>query len=466
MSLSNDGSDTRVRWSTSSAPRGRSSSPSDPIRVFSDRRVSNPVGVSGGGGGGTRQKKGSRDLSATRTRASRDCKESVELEKKSGLCEKLKMGGVESGKKLNGIRVLENCNGKLTLSSDSMNFDEKVGLGVCVGVDKVFKSNEEVVKIGNGVEKSLNDSKIEKGLVEDGVGGQVSNKYPSKLHEKLAFLEGKVKRIASDIKRTKEMLDMNNPDTSKVILTDIQSKISGIEKAMVIVGGDSDGKVGVLKGNGEREDGVVEKGKSVEGDSAKSSVKGLNCEELEARLFPHHKLLRNRTSLKVTSGGSQIHDPHVAGSKCESKVEGKLFSPIDENPIAVEFLASLNTKQAKVTTRDQQAGLEYCEVQEMDGAASTGAQDSSNIFNDKRDFELNLTTDERLDEFDDQENIENAIIGEEMEDTCIDQLNEIGCKTSTGGWFVSEGEAVLLTHIDGSCSFYDIANSEVCTLVI
>ena len=464
MSLSNDGSDTRVRWSTSSAPRGRSSSPSDPIRVFSDRRVSNPVGVSGGGGG-TRQKKGSRDLSATRTRGSRDCKESVELEKKSGLCEKFKMG-VESGKKLNGIRVLENCNGKLTLSSDSMNFDEKVGLGVCVGVDKVFKSNEEVVKIGNGVEKSLNDSKIEKGLVEDGVGGQVSNKYPSKLHEKLAFLEGKVKRIASDIKRTKEMLDMNNPDTSKVILTDIQSKISGIEKAMVIVGGDSDGKVGVLKGNGEREDGVVEKGKSVEGDSAKSSVKGLNCEELEARLFPHHKLLRNRTSLKVTSGGSQIHDPHVAGSKCESKVEGKLFSPIDENPIAVEFLASLNTEQAKVTTRVQQAGLEYCEVQEMDGAASTGAQDSSNIFNDKRDFELNLTTDERLDEFDDQENIENAIIGEEIEDTCIDQLNEIGCKTSTGGWFVSEGEAVLLTHIDGSCSFYDIANSEVCTLVI
>lgn len=424
--------------------------------MFSDRRVSNP----GGGGGSTRQKKGSRDLSATRARASRDCKESVELERKSGLCEKLKMGGEESGKKLNGIRVLENCNGKLNLSSDSMNFDEKVGLGVCVGVDKVFKSNEEVV------DESLNDSKNEKGLVEDGVGGQVSNKYPSKLHEKLAFLEGKVKRIASDIKRTKEMLDLNNPDTSKVILSDIQSKISGIEKAMVIVGGDSDGKVGVLKGNGEREDGVVEKGKSVEGDGAKSSVKGLNCEELEARLFPHHKLLRNRTSLKVTSGGSQIHDPHVIGSNCESKVEGKLFSPIDENPIAVEFLASLNTEQTKVTTRDQQAGLEYCEVQEMDGAASTGAHDSSNIFNDKRDFELNLTTDERLDEFDDQENIENAIIGEEVEDTCIDQLNEIGCKTSTGGWFVSEGEAVLLTHIDGSCSFYDIANSEVCTLVI
>ncbi|KAL2330290.1 hypothetical protein Fmac_017871 [Flemingia macrophylla] len=50
----------------------------------------------------------------------------------------------------------------------------------------------------------------------------ISNrKYPSKLHEKLAFLKGKVKRITSDIKKTEEMLDLNNPDASKLILFDI-----------------------------------------------------------------------------------------------------------------------------------------------------------------------------------------------------------------------------------------------------
>ncbi|KAL7261263.1 hypothetical protein ACSBR1_006829 [Camellia fascicularis] len=49
------------------------------------------------------------------------------------------------------------------------------------------------------------------------------------------------------------------------------------------------------------------------------------------------------------------------------------------------------------------------------------------------------------------------IIEEETEDSFIYQFNEIGRKTSTGGWFVSEGE---LAHDDGSCSFYDIANCD------
>ncbi|KAJ6824605.1 deSI-like protein [Iris pallida] len=49
---------------------------------------------------------------------------------------------------------------------------------------------------------------------------------------------------------------------------------------------------------------------------------------------------------------------------------------------------------------------------------------------------------------------------EEGEDSYKDQIFEIGRKSSTAGWFVSEGEAVLLTHSDGSCSYYDIANCE------
>ncbi|KAF6135965.1 hypothetical protein GIB67_006857 [Kingdonia uniflora] len=49
---------------------------------------------------------------------------------------------------------------------------------------------------------------------------------------------------------------------------------------------------------------------------------------------------------------------------------------------------------------------------------------------------------------------------EETEDTSMDQVNEIGYKIAIGGWFVSEGELILLAHDDGSCSFYDIANTE------
>ncbi|GKA70703.1 hypothetical protein Tco_0776842 [Tanacetum coccineum] len=55
-------------------------------------------------------------------------------------------------------------------------------------------------------------------------GGTVqmeSVKYPSKLHGKLVFLEENDKRMASDIKRTKNMLDLDNPDASKLMLSDI-----------------------------------------------------------------------------------------------------------------------------------------------------------------------------------------------------------------------------------------------------
>jgi hypothetical protein len=481
-------SGTRVRWSTSSAPRGRSPSPSELIRGFSDRRVS--VGASGGGKGleSGKQRKGFRDSSvkgsegkSNGVRAFRDRKEScrigVNSEKRSGLFEDLEMKVEENGKNLNEIRSLENCNGKVNLGSNVIklsavgrNSDEKVRDGV--GVDEFLKSNEEVVKVGNNVdlcvegrvENSVDNGRVLEIPKDKGLDG---TKYPSKLHEKLAFLEGKVKRIASDIKRTKEMLDMNNPDASKIILSDIQDKISGIQKAIGNDRGESDGKIGLLRGAGDGESRIiVQKGKSKDSDNVKSSVKGLSSEELEARLFPHHKLLRNRTIIKATSGGPQSHEPHFEGPNCELKVDRKPFSPIDENPIAMEFLASLTKGQTKVTIRDEQAGLECFEVQEMDGGTSTGVSDCSNMFNGKRDVELVLTTEERLDEFDDQETIQDEIIGEETEDTCIYQLNEIGCKASTAGWFVSEGEAVLLAHDDGSCSFYDIVNCEVCNIVI
>ncbi|KAJ7979828.1 Transducin/WD40 repeat-like superfamily protein [Quillaja saponaria] len=343
------------------------------------------------------------------------------------------------------------------------------GLGVDEEHSTVSVLNVGTVNVVNATdscltercEKSLTNTKVleiakEKGLDDRGTACSIGNKYPSKLHEKLAFLEGKVKRISSDIRRTKEMLDMNNSDTSKVILSDIQDKISGIEKAMSHVKSDSDTKMGFLKVNGnDQELNVVDKCQ-IEQDNVTCSVKGLNSEELEARLFPHHKLLRNRTSTKASSGSSLSNESHVF--TLESKVDEKLLSPIDENPIALEFLASLNKGQRKANIGDHHDDL--YEPQATDGAACAGGKDSSYISNKNNAAELLLTTDEKLDDFDDQENRHSSLIEQELEDTSIYQLNEIGHKTSTGGWFVSEGEAVLLAHDDGSCSYYDIANCE------
>ena len=316
----------------------------------------------------------------------------------------------------------------------------------------------EVSRVQSGKDPILKDgNKVSEEGGGGGCGGGNNNsKYPSRLHEKLAFLEGKVKRIASDIKKTKEMLDMNNPDSSKVILSDIQDKISGIEKAMVHVTGVDSGssKMGLLlksddsNGNSNDDKECESDGCKREGEG-KSLIKGLNSEELEARLFPHHKLIRNRTITKESSSGKPKEE------------DNKVVSSVDENSIELEFLASLNNKEASKGGGE----IRCCEVQETEGGAN-GMKGSSSGLNQRCDsIDMLLAADEKLEDFDDQENRQGSFIGEETDEAFNYKLNEIGNKNAAGGWFVSEGEAVLLAHDDGSCSYYDIANCEVCKLV-
>ncbi|XP_058094648.1 KIN14B-interacting protein At4g14310 [Magnolia sinica] len=375
---------------------------------------------------------------------------------------------VSSGKELNGVRLLESLDDGMHLESNSEGLGEK-----CLNGSRIVESSRSAVYQGPSLkavgEKSLNgfgalENPKELKAGECGKDVPVVNKYPSRLHEKLAYLEGKVKSIASDIKRTKEMLDLNNPDSSKLILLDIQDKISGIEKAMGHVVDDNKGKLGLseIVENDKLQPKHAEKGQDGKMGSLKSSAKALNHEELEARLFPHHKLLRSRGSLGNSSGKDQTHLP--LKSKGDSLSEDKPLSPIDENPIALEFLASLaGTENSKINGNDKFVQLECRAVQatDMDGSATSAAQGvPMNVGGGKSDEDVRLTTDEMFEDFDDQENRPAMIIQEEIEDNSVELLKEVGTKTSTGGWFVSEGESVLLAHDDGSCSFYDITNSE------
>ncbi|KAK4482473.1 hypothetical protein RD792_009631 [Penstemon davidsonii] len=497
----------RSRWSTSSVPRGRSSSPSEFTRALSDIRKNSSSRVSVG----PPQKKLNTCNSNERSgeKCNLDKRVSKDLEKNGGICDVLK-GRSQSNEKIQvralkdsdsekkerslgsnsskrsdlGKRVfkdseknersfeelIENCqdNGKFkigvlngsnekkegvlsSISDKSLeleNFKEKSSLDVGVKI----KSSEEVklrssggrAEVGSSVRESKMVSKVSAYQKENG-----TNKHPSKLHEKLAFLEGKVKRIASDIKRTKEMLDMNNPDASKMILSDIQEKISGIEKAMGhVAGNDGDAKMGLVKTDENKDN--EEKKELVD---AKSLVKGLNVEELEARLFPHHKLIRDRTLSKTTSGSSETNSSKLVESSSSFTVEEEKITSSDDNAIALEFLASLSKGETNVVVEDS-------EVQEVDDLMNSGAKSSSlNVLNDKANIDDLLMADENLNEFDD-ERMPAMIIDEDVEEDCTYQLSDIGCKTSTGGWFVSEGESILLAHDDGSCSFYDIANCE------
>uniref|UniRef100_A0A0V0IRF1 Putative ovule protein n=1 Tax=Solanum chacoense TaxID=4108 RepID=A0A0V0IRF1_SOLCH len=160
-------------------------------------------------------------------------------------------------------------------------------------------------------------------------------------------------------------------------------------------------------------------------------------------------------------GCTKNEELESAESTIEVKPEKNYVSPIDENPIAVEFLASLSKEQSKVTTRCEDACLQISNVQDVDDAVSSQNQiSSSKLFKGKEIVDHLLASDERLESFDAQENKQEMLMEEETEDSSICELNEIGRKTSTGGWFVSEGESVLLTHDDSSCSFYDIVHCE------
>lgn len=502
-----NGGEARDRKSTSSVPRGRISSPSDFGRVLpdtrKDRRVSVDRVVKGpvtesdrsafSGGKGMKvasQTKGYRDLSIKgsaqvigRAKSRGDTDENATkssiLEIKSG-----NTGGVEK-------KVAESENdkafvkssivqvrGNLQINSEKVESEcgLKIQTGVGIGGNNEQCSSAGVEKKGNGIDsrstecggKSAGNTKVleisrEKVQGNDCASTEVKNKHPSGLHEKLAFLEGKVKRIASDIRRTKEMLDMNNPDQSKMILSDIQDKISGIEKAIDHVASDSDAKMGFLKSDAkdDKEPSMVVDSQSKQADKGKRVTKELNSEELEARLFPHRKLLQNRTSNKASSvSGLSNEMEHGTDPMVEEKVQ----SPNEESTIALEFLANLNKETSKMTSRDGEADMKYCGVQETAGGASARTKDSSSTFNKKCDVELLLTADEKLEEFDDQENRQEAYMDEETEDDFVYSLNDIGTKTAVGGWFVSEGEAVLLAHDDGSCSYFDITNCEVCKL--
>ncbi|XP_072986295.1 KIN14B-interacting protein At4g14310 [Typha latifolia] len=306
-------------------------------------------------------------------------------------------------------------------------------------------------------EKISDKIKVFERANEEAKGVAIINKGSSKLHEKLAMLEGKVQKIASEIKRTKELLDNNNPDESKLILSDIQNKISGIEKA---VGHVMDGTKVHL---GLSEIKETDKGMNVEtvllgkpGDLMKSSARDMNNEELEARFFPHHKLLRNRRP-SGSAGEQQLDTLKYDGDR------GVEDGSVDENPIALEFLASLNEEQAAAGKCGRILTSTYASVLERGAektsvAAKCGSTDQIGGYS-KGEVELLAT--EKLEEFDEQENRAAMTVKEVSEEICEEQLHEIGRKTSTGGWFVSEGEAVLLAHDDGSCSYYDIANYEI-----
>ncbi|KAL2608298.1 hypothetical protein R1flu_026871 [Riccia fluitans] len=117
-----------------------------------------------------------------------------------------------------------------------------IGLGKQRGASPILMpTNTEIVRI-DGKERRSRDF-AENGVMtptliplqhsaSSGSSGSRSNTPSNVLHGRLAILEGRVSQIAAELKATKELLDANNPACSKAVLSDIQTKIHGIERAI------------------------------------------------------------------------------------------------------------------------------------------------------------------------------------------------------------------------------------------
>ncbi|KAD0416725.1 hypothetical protein E3N88_44295 [Mikania micrantha] len=466
----------RARWSTSGSvrPRGRSSSPSEFDRITSDvrkprvsvdryarsvsvdrsARVSDRLGQNNKGSSRFPNSKSNFDNGGTNSKTSvaslkKNSESSTESKLKPVKTQHARVSIVSPKKDTENEAIshpeslnTHSSSDSVMKVSESVKLFEKLRSKSCVGLKSnnpiEYEENSVCPSFGNSSGKlsrgSSSDGSKKKGASEDSSSAQSTGKYPSKLHGKLAFLEEKVKRIASDIKRTKEMLDLNNPDASKVMLSDIQDTVAGIERAMGDV-------ITTTKNN----DSIKESSDTI------SSAKGLNTDELEARFFPHHKLLRNRSTLKAPLGSHDTLMTEGILAVTETKQE--------ENCIALPDPS--NEGESKVTNK---GGLEICEVEETDNMVISNDQDSLNNCNGKSNIDIMLPAYETLEECDEEENKADMIYVEEIDGSFSNQLSEIGNKITTCGWFVSEGESVLLAHDDGSCTYMMLPTLSPCPL--
>lgn len=421
-------------------------------------------------------------------RVLKDCNEQVFLVKDSeenggkcnleGFCEKNASGALNAvenckmdlhfhgmgEKALDGIRVSRNCMESAYFHSnfqgscenaakDGRNEENSVDT---VHTDSNYTGRGEASSNGFGVSWELK----EKDARQENEGGLVVNKYPSKIQEKIAYLEGEVKKIA---------LDINDTDALEMILLDIQDKVFGIEKAIGHVGVESKGKLGsdAIVETDELRIKHSENNSDPLAGSLENSVESVNHEELEARLSRYHNILGSKASFGSSAGKDQSLEPNVLevfGDKV--KEEGSL-NPIDENQIALDFLALLDNKHPKIKNKHGQ--LECAAIQEMD-ADSTVTPEIGEVSKETvrgiDDEDASLTVEEILEFFDDRENRSLMAVEEDAEDPNASVVREVRCKPCTAGWFAEECEFVLLAHDDSTCSYHDITHSEVCGILI
>jgi hypothetical protein len=138
----------------------------------------------------------------------------------------------------------------------------------------------------------------------------------SSLHGRLSMLEGRVSQMAAELRETKELLDASNPISSKVLLTDIHSKIINIERCMtgspVENTGAGTGRPGRLSGPGRTESTSLRERILLEKEGFRKALQSLTAEGLSQRASSRRY---SRESPAVETKVKAQHERHAPGSR-------------------------------------------------------------------------------------------------------------------------------------------------------
>ncbi|XP_024537631.1 KIN14B-interacting protein At4g14310-like isoform X1 [Selaginella moellendorffii] len=321
-------------------------------------------------------------------------------------------------------------------------------VGKCVKPESVGSTTKE--ETGSTVSSSVEPKQCSP---ETGLQGEVVKEESHKqegggglfsveLHTRLSLLEDRVTQLASELRDTKQLLHASHPMSNQV-LTDIQSKISNIEKVIVSRGIEGGRRELTTSCGLSQESTIVTLEEKSDSEGRKSNTVSVH-ESLLTVADEFLASLKCSQAAKVPSTSIEVKALPLLRCGNDSSVE--------KSCVASTIRTGTSEKRRRHSLSDNRSSGSY-------KSANTSASDVA--------FEalVGLECDEVLSEdvTEDQENAVPAVNVSALElpvDDTEPELCQLGSKSVLAGWFVYEAEGMLLAHDDGSCSFYDVANME------
>jgi hypothetical protein len=274
---------------------------------------------------------------------------------------------------------------------------------------------------------------------QEGTGNELD--LSNLLQRRLSLLEEKVNWISAELRKTKTILSRGDCSNTMSFLSDIQEKICSIERSMASQQRDDVASL---------HDVVMEDEFQMVHMEEKSRC-SLGCNEPNIRV--RDGLPENHKDISEQSKHVEQHDSEVI----KHNSEYAHLQAIDPGHLESSTQSALSNGNVESNVLNSKTLSSREFVRKLPPLT---IEDS----NDCLDYDASLP----IDKF--HENMENVEPGFEQYIECDagspNDLHPIGDKVAVAGCYVSDGDAILLAHDDGCCSYIDIANMEVFRILL